>query len=299
MLSVIIPTYNYSAYELADEIRQQCEETEIGYEIIVLDDASSDLLSLEKNEKINQFYHGKFEKSETNLGRAGNINKLIQKARFEWILLLDCDVKPVKENYIKNYLNCINKEYKITFGGIEYKNEKPEKEKLLRWFYGKKREEISAVERNKNPFRTTLTSNILVHKKVFDTTRFNEQITEYGYEDLVFAESLKKNNFTINHIDNPCYHLNYETSEIFITKIETALRNLVRLEEKGIINNDITQLQLTYLKAKRYNFVFLISIAHNIFHKIILLNLKSGKPFLFLLDFLKLGIYSKLKSYKE
>ena len=101
-----------------------------------------------------------------------------------------------------------------------------------------------------------MTSNILIHKSIFDTTQFNEQITEYGYEDLVFTESLKKNNFVVNHINNPCYHLNYETSGIFIEKVETAIKNLVQLEEKGIINNNITNLQLTYFKAKKNNLLF-------------------------------------------
>lgn len=299
MLSIIIPTYNYSAFELVDKIRQQCENVPIDYEISVLDDASLDIPSLVSNERINQFPKAKFEKNTNNLGRAGNINKLVRKTQYEWILLLDCDVTPVAKDFIQKYLDCIQNNHKITFGGIAYKAEKPEKEKLLRWVYGKKREEIPSTERDKNPFRTTLTSNILIHKSIFDTTQFNEQITEYGYEDLVFTESLKKNHFAVNHINNPCYHLNYETSGIFIDKVETALKNLVQLEEKGIIKNNITNLQLTYSKAKKNNLTFLISAAYTIFKSVILLNLKSKRPILFLLDFLKLGVYTKLKNHKE
>lgn len=299
MLSIIIPTYNYSAFELVDEIRQQCENVPIDYEISVLDDASSDIPSLESNERINQFPKAKFEKNTVNLGRAGNINKLVRKSQYEWILLLDCDVTPVAKDFIQKYLDCVSNKHRITFGGIAYKAEKPEKEKLLRWVYGKKREEISSIERARNPFRTALTSNILIHKSIFDTTPFDEQITEYGYEDLVFTENLKKNNFYVNHIDNPCYHLNYETSKIFIDKVETALKNLVQLEEKGVINNNITNLQLTYSKAKKNNLTFLIVIAYTVFKRVILLNLKSKRPILFFLDFLKLGIYTKLKNHSE
>lgn len=299
MLSIIIPTYNYSAYELALEINLQCEKALIEYEILVLDDASQNILFRAKNERINMLPNAKFEINLENLGRAGNINKLIQNAKYDWILLLDCDVKPVRNDFIQKYLNSIRNGDKITFGGIAYKNEKPTNEELLRWVYGKKREEISPKERAKNPFRTTLTSNILIHKNIFNTTKFNEQITEYGYEDLVFTEELKKKHLSINHINNPCYHLNYETSDIFLSKTKIALENLVNLENKGIIKNDVTNLQLTYLKLRKFHLKSPLLLIFKVFSDLLILNLKSKKPILFFMDLLKIGIYTKLKNHKE
>lgn len=299
MLSILIPTYNYSALELVTEIHEQCEQAAIVYEIIVSDDGSDEKNSLEENRKINHLSHSIFKENQNNLGRAGNLNLLVEKAQYEWLLFMDCDVFPVKNNFISNYLTCINKSLKINFGGIAYKTEKPEKEKLLRWIYGKKREEITWEERSKNPFKTTLTSNILLHKSIFKAIQFNSEITEYGYEDLVFTEELKEKQFEINHINNSCYHLNYETSEIFMKKTETALKNLVELEKKGIVAKNITSLQSAYLQLNKHNLITPFFITYQIISPLLFLNLKSKRPILLFLDILKLGIYSKLKNYKE
>lgn len=299
MLSVLIPTYNYNTVALALEIEKQCTAIGIVFEVIVLDDASNKLHFIEINKKINQIPFCRFERNETNLGRAKNLNKLIKKAIYEWVLILDCDVKPVKNNFIKNYLNSISQGCTIIFGGIAYKDEKPEEEKLLRWIYGRKREEISLKNRIKNPFRTTLTSNILIHKSIFDTIKFNEKITKYGYEDLVFTEELKKNNLVVHHLDNPCYHLNYETSEVFFSKTKIALENLVNLENKGIIKDNVTNLQLTYLRLKKFYLTLPYLFIFKIVSRLLILNLKSKTPILFFMDLLKIGIYTRFKNYKE
>ena len=47
MLSILIPTYNYTIYSLVSTIHKQIEQTGIDYEIICLDDASN-LIFLEK-----------------------------------------------------------------------------------------------------------------------------------------------------------------------------------------------------------------------------------------------------------
>ena len=40
MLSILIPTYNYNVFPLAQSIHKQCSDIDIDFEIIVLDDAS-------------------------------------------------------------------------------------------------------------------------------------------------------------------------------------------------------------------------------------------------------------------
>ncbi|WP_395078129.1 glycosyltransferase, partial [Flavobacterium sp.] len=68
MLSILIPTYNYSAYSLVEELYNQCVEAKIFFEIIVLDDGSTDFL-LENNE-IDSFENCRLEKNKINLGRS-------------------------------------------------------------------------------------------------------------------------------------------------------------------------------------------------------------------------------------
>ena len=42
MLSILIPIYNYNVYPLVEELHKQCIECKIDFEIICIDDASTD-----------------------------------------------------------------------------------------------------------------------------------------------------------------------------------------------------------------------------------------------------------------
>ncbi len=53
MLSILIPTYNYNTFSLVEELTNQAIATGISFEIIVLDDGSTDQISLKENSKIN------------------------------------------------------------------------------------------------------------------------------------------------------------------------------------------------------------------------------------------------------
>jgi glycosyltransferase involved in cell wall biosynthesis len=293
MLSILIPTYNYNAFPLVEALYNQCLEAKIVFEIIVLDDASSHFLT--ENSKINHLGNCSFTKNEINLGRANNLNKLVVKSRFNWILLLDCDTFPKNENFIQNYLNEILKNNSVVFGGIAYKKDKPNQENLLRWKYGSKREEISVLYRNKNPYLTTLTSNILIKKSIFEDIKFNKEITKYGYEDLVFAQDLRLNKYLIKHIDNSVYHLNYETSDAFLCKTKLALKTLVFIEKHKILLLE-TKIQKTYNLINKFK---LASLFCSIFKKkqsYLEQHLTSKKPSLFIFDLYRLGYYCKLKS---
>ena len=50
MLSILIPTYNYSVFPLVLELKNQADLLAIPYEVLVLDDAST--LFLNENSKI-------------------------------------------------------------------------------------------------------------------------------------------------------------------------------------------------------------------------------------------------------
>lgn len=297
MLSVLIPTYNYSAYPLVKEIQLQCENSNIIYEIIVLDDCSNEQSCLQENKKINKLPHSRFEENTQNLGRARNRNLLAEKAKYEWLLFMDCDTFPKEKNFISNYINEIKKDnYFVFFGGICYKNTIPSEEKLLRWKYGKNREEISILKRKRKPYETVLTSNLLISKKTFNKNKFNDSITEYGYEDLVFALELQKNNISIQHIDNLAYHLNYETSELFLIKTEKSLDNLKWIHTSNLINPSDSKIIQKWNLLKKFN---LLKVYCSIFKKLspmIRKHLLSKKISLFIFDLYKLGYFCLINS---
>ena len=285
MLSILIPVYHYNALPLVNELIKQCNFSGITFEILCQDDASNSQENI-LNQEINLISNCSFFINVNNLGRGKNINSLAQKAKYDWLLILDCDTFPTDSNFIQNYVDVISSSSKnILFGGIIYEDKKPEKEQLLRWIYGQKKETSSI-----------LTSNLLIQKNVFLKYPFDESITKYGYEDLCFFSVLKKNNYKISQIENPTLHLNLETSEVFLNKTKIALENLVFLYNSNKISGDDSKIIKTFellknLKLTRFS-AFLFKKNQSKIER----NLLSENPSLFLFDFYKLGYFYSLKT---
>jgi len=294
MLSILIPVYNYNIFTLVETLYKQTLECNIPFEIICLDDASQDFII--ENQRINQFNNSSFSILEKNIGRSAIRNLLAQKAVYENLLFLDADTFPVHNQFISNYIEAIKKNGKVVFGGILYKNKKPAKELLLRWIYGRKREALSLADRIQNPSDFALVSNLLIKKEIVVRFPFDENLTKYGYEDLLFFSVLKSNLIAITHIENPVFHLNLESSALFLSKTKTALQNLVFLDASNKISKKESKIIASFEFLNRLK---LISVFNFVFRKLetkIERNLVSEKPSLFLFDIYKLGCYCFLKS---
>lgn len=292
MLSILIPVYNYDVLPLVSELVKQCNSCGIIFEIICLDDASQRFIL--ENQRINLFENASYSILEKNIGRSAIRNLLAQKAVYENLLFLDADTIPVHHNFISNYISEI--ENKTVFGGLLYENKKPLPEQILRWIYGKKREALSLSERNRNPSNTAFVSNLLIKKEILDRFPFDENLTKYGYEDLLFFAVLKSNQIEIKHIENPVFHLNLESSSLFLSKTKTALENLVLLDYLNKISKNESKIIGSFGFLKKMK---LISIFNFLFKKSeqkIERNLLSNKPSLFLFDIYKLGYYCSLKT---
>ncbi|MGQ7946795.1 glycosyltransferase family 2 protein [Flavobacterium sp. WC2509] len=297
MLSILIPTYNYNIYSLVEELEKQCKNIDINFEILCQDDCSNSLLNT-KNKEIKLLHNCFFFINETNIGRGKNLNSLVTKAKFEWILFLDCDTFPTKDNFIKNYIETAYQNDLIVFGGIVYKNKKPERDALLRWIYGQKREALSLSNRNKRPNFSALTSNLLIKKEIFSKYPFDDSITKYGYEDLCFFAVLNNNHFEVKHIENPTYHLDLETSNLFLKKTRTALENLNFLEKSNKISEKESKIIVAYQKLDKLKLTPFIAFIFSKIQLKIETNLLSENPSLFWFDIYKLGYYCQLKSSK-
>ncbi len=296
MISILIPCYDYSVYNLVCELKNQCDTLAVEYEIICQDDASGSELNRE-NEKINTLHNCFFYSNTENLGRGKNRNSLAKKSKFNWLLFLDCDTKPTTALFIQNYLKAIeNKETSVVFGGLAYEAIRPQSDQLLRWVYGKKRESIDYLERKKNPYATTLTSNLLIKKSVFESILFSNSITQYGYEDALFVSDLKKQSILIEHIDNAVFHLNLETSILFLEKTKVALDNLVDLSIQGTFSANESKLLTQYYRLKKLGLVTITRRLFSVFESILRFNLVSKHPKLVLFDVYKLGYFCQKKS---
>ncbi|WP_163396084.1 glycosyltransferase family 2 protein [Flavobacterium limi] len=294
MLSILIPTYNYNAFPLVLELQKQCLNCNIKFEILCQDDCSNDFLAENKN--INALKYCSFFSNKKNLGRAENRNHLASKAKFSWLLFLDSDMFPKESNFIENYFLNIQKNNKpIIFGGILYKTKKPEKDQLLRWVYGHNRESISLENRKRKPNIRALTSNLLLKKELLLKHPFDSTLKKYGYEDLSFLMKLEVNNILVTHIENPAFHLNLESSLLFLNKTKIALENLAFINSKETVFSG-NKILSVYSALNKLKLTPVIVLFFNTFENKIINNLLSQNPSLLLFDLYKLGYFCKLQS---
>lgn len=287
MLSILIPTYNYNIFPLVSTVHQQVEKTGILFEIICLDDAST--LFFIENEKINDLSGTKYELLKSNIGRSKIRNLLARKAKFDWLIFLDADVIPKRENFISTYIPYLNNEIKIVNGGILYQDGKPQKDKLLRWVYGKNREALSYTKRENNPWLSFLTLNFLIHKSIFEQVSFNESIPNLRHEDTLFSYNLMQKGIQIIHIENPVYHLGLDTFEKMIKKEHESLFALKYLLDMKLVALDYLRISKLFSKLKKLKLVLPISYFFKFTQTAFLKNLSGNSPSLFIFDLYRLG----------
>lgn len=299
MLSVNIPVYNIEVLSLIKQLTAQAKRLQISYEIRVYDDGSDEIIkSLNKN--IGAIENVVYVELKENLGRAAIRNKMGLESVYENLLFIDADSFLVNENYLQNFIQQI-KAKRILCGGTSYSIKKPkEEQKLLRWFYGQKREAVSANKRNRNKGFIITSNNFLIGKDVFQQIHFRADLKSYGHEDTLLGYDLYKNDFEIFHIQNPVEHTGLESSHLFIQKTKLALKNLLLVSEDLLNGEKDFRRQVNFLKM--YSRITLIIPAKflrwcfNRYEEQMEVNLKSQKPNLRCFDFYKLTYYSTLKN---
>ena len=292
MLSILIPTYNYEVYELVKVLNKQAQDAKIEFEIIVLDDGSQKFQT--ENNKINEFQFCTYEILKVNIGRSAIRNLLAKKAAFDNLLFLDSDTIPIDTDFISSYLLQITKQKKIVSGGILYPELKPKKNQLLRWKYGNSREALSVKVRNESPYLRLLTLNFMIQKSVFEKVSFNEKIPNLRHEDTLFSYNLKQQNILVEHIENPVYHNGLDDFEVAIKKENESLVALKYLVENQLIPYDYISLSKLFYTLKKIKLVFLLKVFYKTTKPILLKNLASKNPSLFIFDLYRLGYFSSL-----
>lgn len=294
MLSILIPVYNYNVFRLVENLHNQALECNIVFEIICLDDGST--LFLAENKNINQLKNSHFSILDKNIGRSAIRNLLARRATYENLLFLDADTIPVQKDFLSTYIAQINNDEKVVYGGILYENTQPSKNKVLRWFYGKKREALTTSERNKNPYISFLTLNFLIKKSIFKKVNFNENIPNLRHEDTLFSYQLMQSKMEVIHIENPVYHLGLEDSKTFLKKSEESVIGLKNLVDSNLMSSNYVKLSHYFLLLKKYGFQSLTAFCFKTLKSFFIKQLLSKKPSLFLFDLYRLGYYCTLKS---
>lgn len=297
MLSVLIPTYNYNVYPLVLELDEQCRKCGIEYEIIVLDDAGS--LFFKENQAINNLKNCTFSSNDTNIGRSKMRNLLAQKARYDWLLFLDADTIPLRNNFISTYIKYVTPNLQIVNGGITYSIVLPSKDRTLRWFYGNKREAIAAEKRNLKPYISFLTLNFLIPKTFFRSVSFNENIPNLRHEDTLFSFELAKQNIPLLHINNPIVHLGLDTNEAFLDKTRESVVALKNLVDEHLIAVEYVRLSQMFSILQKIKFTFIFAFMFEKCKSKIEKQLCSKNPSILLFDLYRLGYYCTLNRNKH
>jgi glycosyltransferase involved in cell wall biosynthesis len=296
MISILIPVFNFDVRNLVRSLSKQASRLNIAYEIIVIDDASSDEFKI-LNRQVAYSDGVKYLEERKNLGRSKIRNKLADIALYDNLLFLDCDSKIEHNDFLKRYTVHLDNS-SVVYGGRKYFHDDPEDGRYrLHWLHGIKREEIPVEIRSSEPNKSFMTNNFIIPKFIFNKVRFNETIKGYGHEDTLFGYELMKCHITINHIENPVVHLGLESNEEFLRKTREGIKNLKRImsingNEKKLVR-DITLLSY-YKKIKTLGLDSLLRYIYTKNEHRLRKNLLSNKPNLFLFDLYKLGFLCSL-----
>jgi glycosyltransferase involved in cell wall biosynthesis len=298
-ISLLVPVYDYDCIALVHGMKSALGKVDEFCEILIGDDGSS----AEYKEKYKALVEEgvKLISSEKNIGRAAIRNKLALEASGDFLLFIDADtVLPgTAEAYFRKWLPMMPL-YSVICGGILYHDAPPgDPDKLLRWKYGKWREQRRASEKNKNPHEWFSTFNVLIEKSVFSKIRFNEELKQYGYEDTLMGYQLKKAGIDILHIDNGLIHEGLETNREFLTKTKLGIENLSRLynnvTDKKTFSRTVKILR-TYNYLRIFRLTPLLAGYYIRYRDKMEIRLETGKISILLFRFYKVSMFC---TYRE
>lgn len=284
MLSILIPIYNYNVTHLVTELHRQAEELGGLYEICLLDDASDEKFK-ERNRDLSQKNNVRYEELPQNIGRAAIRNRLVELAKYDYLLFMDCDSGVILPNYLQIYVAELHPQ-RLLYGGRAYLPKPPsDPQYLLHWHYGRQREQQDFLERQKNPYHSFMTNNFLIPKSIFAEISFDESLRTYGHEDTLFGMELAKKNIEIQHLNNPLLHLGLESTAVFLSKTKMAVFNLAQLQQQG--KRVETRLTETYYRIASWKLLNAVGWGLKLLRPFILKHLQQPK----LVDLRYLDLY--------
>lgn len=212
-------------------------------------------------------------------------------ARYQWLLFIDGDSRVVSTMYIRKYLDAQQAGTVLCGGRIYDQQNPPKNELLLHWKYGIAREQKTAAQRNKFPYRSFMTSNFLCPAEVFSSVTFDESINGYGHEDTIFGHMLWQKGIPLVHVDNPLLHEGLITASDFLQKGKNAVSNLAAIyirftAEKELIEG--VRILRTFLFIEKWYLTAFVAFLLQICQPLFIKNLKGKTPILLFYDLVRL-----------
>jgi hypothetical protein len=288
-LSICIPVFDVN--DLVRDLAEQIVSDRLDAEIILIDDASTDIFV-----KINHNLKNKvssFIFLEENIGRSRIRNLFLDYTPLStYLLFLDCDGKIISKSFLKTYCDFIERQNPdVIFGGRQVSNIKPSSEYGLRWKFATERENLPLQKRLISPYLDFQTNNFVVKRSVLERIPFNTSITQYGYEDLVFSKDLQDHSIKIDHIENPVFNNDVESNDVFLSKADESAKSLAQLIKTDENFDKVSDIRLVkaYLVLRKTGLIKIYLKIYRITKNRIIKKLLSGNVSLKILDLYKLG----------
>ena len=291
MISILIPCYNFNAYPLALKLEKQALLLDVNFEIICSDDGSFSLKN-EENQKINLLTNSKFIELKKNIGRIQNRIFLAEKAQYDWLIFLDVDSEPKKNDYLKKYISNIGSS-DFVFGGNEFKYNLNGKFSLKNKF-AKRREAKSSTDRKKKPYKYIISANFMAKKSSFLYCYSKIKYKSYG-NDYIISSVLQNNNILIHHIDNFTIVSVNDDNEQFILKSKDALKNLYKNYSEGNLSKSSISILNAFSILDKLKMCKVFLLVTNPIEKFIFKKINSKNPNLILFDIFRLRYLCSIK----
>ena len=294
MLSILLPVYNCNCVALVTELQRQCVECKVEFEIIVADDGTlSGAIGtnaacqqlIDENKVIEQLKGVRYIIREHNVGRSAIRNFLVSQAKGDRLLFIDGDLSLDNPSFIRNYLQT---EGDVIVGGIAIGGNPARWKGNLRYRYERQSEAINTVEsRQRHPYQH-LATNLLVRRSVLGEKPYDENISHYGYEDVLLGKRFQQQQVVIKHIDNPVLFCDFEDNASYLAKTEESLRTLFAFRKEL---KDYSRLLDKAEQIERLHLSPLFITAYKLFNEPIKNCLLGNKPKVFWFNIYKLLYY--------
>lgn len=296
MISVLIPLFQVNADSLINSLIEQLSSISTPYEILIGDDSpypvTNTIIDNWKAQHV-RYFHNK-----NSLGRSANRNMLADNAVYENLIFIDCDALVYDSGFILTYIKEIDG-VSVLCGGTAYQISKPiEKEQILRWTYGSKREVHSSIVRNKNPYNSFSSFNFCMPARIFREIRFDERIKDYGHEDTYFGFELKERAVLVKHLENPLIHNGLESTDVFLEKTKRSIEGLLYLSKQDTVPDGFLEnntLWRAFEKIRKSGINILLKALFPFLERYVVVFLSSQNPSMFLFDLYKLAYLSRIQ----
>ena len=227
-LSVLVPFYKDDATALLQDLDSQIGTHPI--EVLFYDDGTNDAELITNMRAAVAAANGSVRLicNTDNHGRSAARNALFEAARGDWVLFLDADMRPSRDDFLQTYLSLINaNSADILFGGFEVEPQQADADRDIHRALSEISDCLTLDERQAAGPQYVASSNLCVRRDVLKTEAFDSGFSGWGWEDSEWAARVAKR-FNLVHVDNPAIHLGLETTETLLRRFATSGPNYLR-----------------------------------------------------------------------